>query len=199
MEGTIFDGLASVATVGGLGAAIWQLYVGNRDRRANEQSHRAERAMRLFEDVVAGTPTAEAFRALSVYLRNAGSTPGTVAWYLPSDADLTGEGVFAPSDPGREEAYANLYTVLWFFERAEASMESNVVDPKAMFKSLGFHMWWWGQVLRDLHAPTPKVSLERLALRAEEAAAISGELDQWSVRCDGDFGGGPAIHLQPAS
>lgn len=102
--------------------------------------------MRLFEDVVAGTPTAEAFRAPSVYLRNAGSTPGTVAWFLPSDADLTGEGVFAPSDPGREEAYANLYTVLWFFERAE------------------------------------------------EAAVISGELDQWSVRCDGERGKGLAAH-----
>lgn len=190
----MFDAITSLATVGALLAAIWQLHIGNRDRRAAEQSTRADRAMRLFEEVVAGGDTAKAFHELSVYLRHLGSDrSGTVTWRLPTDDDLHEGGAFAPVPGPTEQAFANLYTIMWYFERAKVSIDSNVVDRNATFETLGFHFWWWGQILRSLNAPKAKAALSHLSEWAEQEAARRGILDDWSARCSTDFDAGPPV------
>ncbi len=190
-----FEAIAAIATVGALGAAIWQLWVGNRDRRDSEQSTRADRAMKLFEEVVAGGDTAKAFHELSLYLRRLGSDGGVVTWYLADDDDLQGEGVFSPAQPTSEEAFAKLYTVLWFFERVQGSLASKVIDPSACFRTTGFHIWWWDQLLRDVNLPKASSALSELGRWVTAEAAASGELEMWHTKCATDFGGGGPIDL----
>ncbi|MFT4158123.1 MAG: hypothetical protein QM630_09410 [Microbacterium sp.] len=195
-----FDVLASVATVGALVAAIYQLWIANRDRRDSERSLRAERAMRLYEEVVAGGYTAVSFHELSLYLRKHGSEmlhDGDVTWHVVSDADLRAGGLLSPSSEAREKAFANLYTVMWFFERASASLEAHVVDDSSCFRALGFHIWWWDQLLRDLSEPKARAALGRLAVWVTSKAHAEGVLDDWVGRCATDFDGGPPI-LRPS-
>lgn len=191
--GEWFDAVASLATLGALAAAIWQLWVANKERRETEQSTRADRAMKLYEEVVAGGATAIAFHALSLYLRRIGSSNpgGSVTWRVATDADLGEHGIFSPSERSTEDAFANLYTVLWFFERVDASLLSNVVDPAATYRSVGFHIWWWNQLLLGLEAPKSRGSLTRLAAWVTELARDEGVLDEWMRRCATDFDQGP--------
>jgi hypothetical protein len=190
----IFDAVAAVATAGALIAAIWQLWVANRDRRDAEQSVRSDRAVKLFEEVVAGGDTAAAFHELSLYLRRLGSDGrAEVTWYLADDDDLHGDGVFSPAHAGSEAAFAKLYTVLWFFERVHGSLETKVIDADACFRTTGFHIWWWDQLLRGVTQPKARAALTDLARWVTAEAARRGELDNWVQRCATDFGGGGPI------
>lgn len=194
LDGAIlFEGLAAIATVGALAAAIWQLWVGNRDRRDAEQSTRSDRAMKLFDEVVAGGDTAKAFHELSVYLRKLGTgESGEVTWYLAQDHDLSQAGVFSPAQRESEIAFANLYTVLWFFERVDGSLQSRVIDPETCYRTLGFHIWWWDQLLRGVSTPKARAALTVLADWATRQAESKGQLDNWIARCSSDFAGGGA-------
>lgn len=189
----LFEALTSVATVGALAAAIWQLWVGNRDRRDAEQSTRSDRAMKLFEEVVAGGDTAKSFHDLSVYLRKLGTGGNSdVTWYLSGDRDLSQSGVFSPAQKESEKAFANLYTVLWFFERVDGALQSRVIDAETCYRTLGFHIWWWDQLLRGVTTPKARASLTTLAEWVISEAFARGDLANWISRCSSDFaGGGP--------
>jgi hypothetical protein len=189
----IFDAVAAIATAGALIAAIWQLWIGNRDRRDAEQSVRSDRAMKLFEEVVAGGDTAAAFHELSLYLRKRGSDGrADVTWYIATDDDLQGDGVFSPTREESEAAFARLYTVLWFFERVHGSLQTKVIDADACYRTTGFHIWWWDQLLRGVTKPKARAALTELAQWVTVEAATRGDLENWTARCATDFdGGGP--------
>lgn len=188
----IFDALASMATAGGLFAAIWQLWVGNRDRRKSENSVRAERAMHMYEEVVAGGPVADAFHDLSVFLHEVGSAEFEVpTWHVAKDIDFSNGGIFSTETKAQGEAFRDLFTVLWFFERVASARASQVIDSDACYRSMGYHIWWWDQILYEMHAPKARKQLRELATWVTELAKSDGQLLDWQARCMTDFDGGP--------
>lgn len=192
----VFGGVESVATTGALLAAIWQLRQGLRDGRARDDDRRTERALALYEDVVAESATYEAFHRLSVLLRRRGSADfGTTTWHVLSDADLSSGGYLDPAEVDSAQAFADLYAVMWFFERCEASLDRGLVDHEVLMSTLGFHFWWWGQLLARLVGPKATQAVHGLAADAERWATANGALTDWRARCATDFAGGPGRSL----
>lgn len=193
---SVFEVLSALATVGALCAALWQLRLGLMDGRARDEDRRVERALALYEDLVADGATYEGFHRLSILLRHIGSaTYGETTWHIVSDADLEQGGELDPTRIDREQAFADLYAVLWYFERCRLALTRNLVSEDVLMETVGFHFWWWGQVLRDLHGPKATEAVHDLARRAATWAASQGELDNWSQRCPTDFGSGPALEV----
>jgi hypothetical protein len=64
-----------------------------------------------------------------------------------------------------------------------------------LFRSIGFHCWWWGSLLKDIAAPKAVAALHQLAPLAAAWARTSGEYDRWVDRCRTDFNGGPPAQL----
>ncbi|MBC7593631.1 MAG: hypothetical protein H7288_06805 [Kineosporiaceae bacterium] len=182
----------SIAVTGALLAAIWQLRESNKSARTRDESQRTERALALYRDLVAEGPAAEAFHRLSVYLRREGSmTAGRTSWRLLKNSDLDAGGLLDPSAPDKQQLFADLYTILWFFERTEISRASKIVNPELLMRTLGFHFWWWGQILVDLDAPKASGSIHALSIIAQEWAIETKNLDIWRSSCTFDFDGGP--------
>lgn len=188
-----FEFINSVGTFGALCAAVWQLWRGRKDARARDGDRRVERALEMFDDVVAGGETAEAFHRLSVALRAHGSERhGVSTWHRLQDSDLTAGRFLDAEREERDRLFADLYTVLWFFERVDIALQRQLVDDDVLMQTLGFHFWWWGQVLLNLDGPKASASIHRLSLAAERWAAGNGMLDDWHRRCLTDFdGSGP--------
>ena len=91
-----------------------------------------------------------------------------------------------------DRLFADLYTVMWFFERAEVALNRRLVDRDALMATLGFHCWWWGQVLLELRGPKAVAAVHQLADDAGRWARSQGVMADWEARCTTDFaGGGP--------
>lgn len=193
----VFDFISSLATAGALLAALWQLRSGVLDARERDEARRVERALELHEDVVAEGATYEGFHRFSVFLRRIGTqTHGLTTWHVVSDADLLTHGCLDPDDPTREQPFADLYTVLWFFERCQLALERRLVDQEVLMVTLGFHFWWWGQLLRDLRGPKASVAIHDLSQQAADWAAADGRLDDWYDRCLTDFAGSTPLPVR---
>jgi hypothetical protein len=189
----LFSALSSLATAGALIAAIWQVRQGVTDARARDEDRRVERALVLYQSVVAEGATYEGFHRLSVLLRRLGSARfATTTWYVLSDSDLATGGCLDPGEESREQAFADLYTVLWFFERSRISVHRGLVNPDVLMSTLGFHFWWWGQILHELRGPKATEAVRELAQQARLWAETNGCLEDWMSRCSTDFNGGPA-------
>jgi len=189
------DGISSVGIVGAFAAGVYQAHRLAEDARERDRERRIERALDLYRDLVVESDTATAFHQFSVALRAEGFRRFHIStWYLPLDGDLDHDGFLDPTVPGMETSFQNLYKVLWFFERAHNALEFRLVDADVTFNTIGYHCWWWGQVLLMIREPKASVALHRLAARAEAWARENHHYDDWVARCTHDFGGaGPRV------
>lgn len=195
----IWNVLASLATVGALVAALWQLRRGVQDGRSRDEARRVERALEMYQSVIAEGATHDAFHRLSVLLRRIGTMEtGCTTWHVLRDEDLTTGGILDPQDVSKEQAFADLYAVIWFFERCELTLRRGLVSEDVLFETLGFHFWWWGQVLLELKGPKASQSVHRLAVRSTEWARQAEVLSDWVSRCTTDFNGGPGQSPGPS-
>jgi hypothetical protein len=163
------------------------------DARKRDDDRRTERALEFYRDLVVDGDTANAFNNLSTLLRNEGTRRFDAnTWYVISDDELRNGGLLDPSKPGLDTTFQQFYRVLWYFERVEIALEKNLLDSDVLFRAIGFHCWWWGQLLRDVHAPKAVDALHVLAPRAVAWARAHDDYDRWVSRCRHDFnGGGP--------
>ncbi len=117
---------------------------------------------------------------------------GVTTWYVMGDKEFDPGGLLDPAVDGQAEVvYQNFYRVLWYFERVESALHFDLLDPEVLHRSIGFHCWWWGSLLKDIHAPKAVEALRDLAPRAAEWAQANGEYALWRDRCATDFDGGP--------
>src|SRR5690606_8546256 len=134
--------ISSLGTFGALCAAIWQLHLGVKGDRERDEDARLERSLQLFDEVVAAGGTAEAFHRLSVALRQQGTIrAGRTSWYCLSDVHLDSGGFFDVKSAEWGQLFADLYTVLWCFERVETALEHKIVTRDVLMSTLGFHFW----------------------------------------------------------
>lgn len=187
------NAIGQLATAGALLAAIWQLRKGVIDGRQRDSDRRVERALGYYESVVAEGETQRAFHRLSVALRMQGSQDhGSTTWHVVSDADLRAGGLLDPTDAAKTQLFADTYAVLWLFERCELALSRNIVDRAVLMETLGFHFWWWAQMMRGLRGPKAAASVHCLGGMATNWAHEQGLLEDWHQRCSGDFdAGGP--------
>lgn len=191
-----FELINAVSVAGALVAAAWQVSRSVRDARARDQDRRTERALELYQDVVADGATAEAFHRLSVQLRHSGSRAhGFTTWHLLSDDDFDAGGLLDPAQDGKPSPFADLYSVLWYFERVENSLTFGLVDREVLFSTIGFHCWWWAQLLQDVRRPKASHSVRRLGAQVEEWGTANGQHAAWSEHCTDDFGGHGPVPL----
>lgn len=182
-----FDVAESVGVLGALAIGIWQLRQGNIDSRRRDEDIRTERSLKLHTDIVAEGATHEAFHELSVFLRERGTEQfGTTTWYLLTDNDFFDAGLMV--NRGNDGRYfRHVYTVLWFFERAEIALKRGLVNEDVLFHSIGYHIWWWNELFIDLQHPKARGSLHRLAQKTTTWAKEEQVLDDWQSRCSTDF------------
>lgn len=186
-------------SAGVLGALIFTGYQTRRsmvESRSRSASERVARALDLYRDLVVDGDTADAFHRLSNLLRMEGTRKcGTVSWMLLCDADLERGGFLDCPDDAVNTPFRDVYQVLWFFERAEIALEADLVDPEMFQKTIGYHCWWWAQILRDFEAPKAAQAVHKLGSLAERSAVEGELLDGWVERCLTDFGGSGPIAL----
>jgi hypothetical protein len=186
-------------SAGVLGALIFTGFqtrrsmVENRERSASD---RVARSLDLYRDLVVDGDTADAFHRLSNRLRMEGTRKsGKATWMLLCDADLERGGFLDCPGDAVNTPFRDVYQVLWFFERAGIALEAGLVDPEMFHETIGYHCWWWAQILRDFHAPKAAQAVHTLGNQAEHSASASGLLDGWVDRCMTDFGGDGPITL----
>lgn len=157
---------------------------------------RTERALELYRDLVVDGDTANAFHRLSVLLRHKGTSQcGVTTWYVMDDDDFNEGGLLDPSLTGLDTPFEDFYRVLWFFERTEIALRFNLVNSDVLFNTVGFHCWWWGQLLRNVQVPKATIALRNLAPRAAVWAKESEVYKEWISHCTTDFDGGAPIEL----
>jgi hypothetical protein len=124
--------------------------------------------------------------------KEGGKRFGVTTWYLMDDSDFGNGGLLDPSvDEAHEQVFQNFYRVLWYFERVESALHFNLLDAGVLYRSIGFHCWSWGSLLKDIQAPKAIESLHKLAPLAAGWATENGEYARWLDRCQTDFDGGP--------
>ncbi len=161
------------------------------DARQRDKDRRVERALDLYRDLVVEGDTAAAFNQLSVMLRALGTKKhSTGTWLVLKDAESAPGGLLDPAVT-KDDTFQNLYRVLWFYERVETSLTFDLVDQEVMFRTIGFHCWWWDQLLHGIHAPKAAKALHELAPQAAAWARRENVFDDWVARCQTDFDGGP--------
>lgn len=187
------DVIETCGVVGALGVAADQLRRSVSDQRERDADRRVERALELYHDLVVDGETAQAFHRLSVLLRALGSEQhGFATWRVLTNADLEPGGALDPLNSDLQTPFADLYRVLWFFERGETAVRYGLVDEDVLYRTIGFHCWWWNQLLSQVTAPKASAALRTLGPRAAEWAREAGGLDDWISSCLTDFDGGTA-------
>jgi hypothetical protein len=187
---TVINALGVVVAIGAAAFQARRLVV---DARQRDADRRRERALELYRDLVVEGDTAKAFECVSVMLRKEGAKRfAMTTWYVMDDAEFDNGGLLDPAlDDDSEQVFQNFYRVLWYFERVESALHFDLLDPEVLYRSIGFHCWWWGSLLKDIHAPKAVAALHKLAPEAAEWARNSGEYPRWLERCATDFDGGP--------
>lgn len=192
------DWLSSInaaAIVAAVLISAYQTWRAARDARKRDNDRRTERALELYRDLVVEGDTAAAFHRLSVLLRRTGSArfEGTT-WVMLKDDDFDAGGLLDPNAEGTDTPFEDLYRVLWFFERVHTSMHEGLVDETVLMRTIGFHCWWWGNLLHHVTAPKATLALRGIAPRATQWAGSEGVLADWTQRCSTDFdGNGPVV------
>lgn len=195
-----FNLINSVGIMGALLVGVYELRRTAREARARDEDRRVERSLELHKDAATEGETAEAMNRLSALLRSTGSGEfGSTTWHLLTDEDFSTGGVLDPSEPASQSAWQDLYRVLWFFERLAIARNRGLVNESVLFESLGYHCWWWAQLLRHVQGPKAARFLHALGPPAEEWARREGWYDHWYRSSESDFGGGPPLSLTPTS
>jgi hypothetical protein len=168
------------------------------DARQRDADRRTERALELYRDLVVEGDTANSFNNVSVCLRKEGSRRFHVyTWFLPTDAELGDGGIFDPGAADKSTLFEDLYRVLWYFERVESALYFELLDEHVLFRTIGFHCWWWGELLRGVEAPKASDSLRKLAPMAADWAHRNNDYDRWVSRCLTDFNGAGPRGTEP--
>ena len=190
---TVINAIGVVVAIGGAAFQTRRLVV---DARKRDTDRRTERALELYRDLVVEGDTARAFESVSVMLRKEGGKRfGVTTWFVMSDAEFDDGGLLDPSVEGGAEIFQNFYRVLWYFERVESALHFRLIEPEVLHRSIGFHAWWWGSLLRNVHAPKAVEALHELAPNAAQWAIDNGEYPRWLDRCATDFNGGPPTNI----
>jgi hypothetical protein len=185
-----FDYVNSAGIIGALAVGAFQAHRLSADARERDKDRRIERALDLYRDLVVEGDTALAFHELSVLLRTEGSRRfSTNTWYLIDDRELLRGGLLDPTVTGMKTSFQNLYKVLWFFERVQKSLEYNLIDSEVMYGTIGYHCWWWDQLLVKVRAPKAAAALHQLGPEAARWAMRHQCYDDWIARCADDFDG----------
>ena len=185
-----FDYVNSVGIVGALAVAAYQTRQLVSDARARDRDRRTERALELYRDLVVDGDTANAFHRLSVLLRHEGSRRfGITTWYVMTDGEFEAGGLLDPSSTGMNTPFEDFYRVIWYFERVENSLRFKLVEPDVLFHAVGFHCWWWNQLLGEIKAPKASRGLRSVAEDATSWAKVQGIHDDWLTHCSTDFNG----------
>lgn len=196
MDQALIDAISSLAIIGGLGIGVIQLQRSIADARARDRDRRVERALELYRDLVVDGETAAAFHRLSVFLRRRGTALyGVTTWFLLGNKDLEVGGLLDPEAAEGDTEFRDLYQVLWFLERVETSADKGLVDADVLMQTIGFHCWWWAEMLRDVSAPKAIRAVKSLGPKARAWAVRTGEFKRWADSCRTDFGGGPATEF----
>lgn len=182
-----------VNTVGIMGALITaavQVHRAARDAKQRDAERRVERALQLYSDLVVDGATADAFHRLSVLLRQLGSERhGKTTWLLLDDRQFDTGGILDPLKDERHAPFEDLYRVLWYFERVDTALNRGLVDKDVLFETIGFHCWWWAQLLRSVKSPKATAAITALGPRASDWAKAAGEYATWVAKCSNDFDG----------
>jgi hypothetical protein len=188
--GTVISAAGVVVALVTFGVQLHRLAA---DARQRDADRRRERALELYRDLVVEGDTTKAFECVSVMLRKEGARRFQMTtWYVMDDKDFEPGGLLDPAvDSNAELVYQNFYRVLWYFERVESALFFQLIDSEVLFRSIGFHCWWWGSLLKDIRAPKAVEALHKLAPLAADWARESGEYGRWRDRCATDFDGGP--------
>jgi hypothetical protein len=199
-----FDYVNSAGIIGALGLSALQTRRLVLDARGRDVDRRTERALEFYRDLVIEGDTAEALNRMSVRLRVEGHQRfGGHTWYCLTDEDFAEGRLLGNSTVALDTPFQDLYRILFFFERVESSLHYNLVDSDVLFRSVGFHIWWWAQLLWEVKSPKASVSLHALAPQVQSWAqeessshtsspADSSLLALWRSRCMTDFdGSGP--------
>lgn len=128
-----------------------------------------------------------------MFLRRHGSSAhGITTWYVLRDDDFSHEGLLDPTDLTKEQPFRDFYQVLWFFERVQTTLQQRLVNQDVLFETIGFHCWWWSQLLERIASVKAVSAVQGLGPQAASWAAEAGEYDRWQSHCMTDFdGGGP--------
>lgn len=186
----LFELINAMGIIGALGVGAFQTWRAAQDARERDEDQRTERALELYRDLVVEGDTAAAFHRLSLALRRRGTECfGVTTWLLLSDEDFNSGGILDPMAAGSDSPFEDLYRVLWYFERVEVALHHHLVNEDVLMRTIGFHCWWWGELLRDVRAPKATAAIQALAPRAERWARSSGDYTNWIGRCASDFGG----------
>ena len=116
---------------------------------------------------------------------------GITTWFVMTDAEFETGGMLDPSLTGLETPFEDFYRVIWFFERADNALKFNLLSHEVFFRTVGFHCWWWGQLLNKINTPKAMKSLRELAPQATEWAKRDGVYKSWLSHCATDFNAGP--------
>ena len=193
---SLIDLITQIGTFVALLVAIVQLSISIRDGRSRDRLRLREHALALYTEAVSATETSNAFHRLSGDLRRAGSrAEGIVTWRKIRNEDFDGGGFFDPNDPESEQRSSDVYTVLWFFERVRYAVSNDVADRAVTLETLGFRLWWWGQLLQELDRLTAVGAIHDLSVMAQESASASRQMELWQRTCATDFEGGPPVRL----
>jgi hypothetical protein len=185
-----FDYVNSFGIVGALGVGAYQTRRLVTDARQRDAERRVERAIELYRDLVVEGDTAASFNRLSVLLRNMGAEKFKIhTWYLMDDTEFLPGNLLDPALAGVDTAFQDLYRVLWFFERTEAVLNFGLAEQEVMFQTIGFHCWWWGQLLWGVRSLKASDSIHRLAPLVAQWARENSKYELWVSRCTTDFGG----------
>jgi hypothetical protein len=203
------DYVNAAGIIGALGLSAYQTRRLASEARTRDQERRAEQSLELYRDFVIEGSTAEAVNRMSVLLRKTGTEMfGTSTWFCMTDDDFGPGRLLDASDLGLTTPFQDLYRILFFFERTEGSLRYGFVDSDVLFSTVGFHIWWWSQLLWEVTGPKASVSLHSLApvvqawsqSQVVDVAPCSTLLELWHSRCGTDFNGvGPRDFGSPAA
>jgi hypothetical protein len=190
----VADVVNAIGVMGALGVAAYQSRRLVLDARCRDEDLRTQLALDFYRDLVVDGDTAQSFHRMSVLLRRDGTARhGTTTWTVLTNEALMRGGLLDPDDPSLEGPFQDLYQVLWFFERVDRALAFGLVQENVLFATVGFHCWWWGQLLRELTAPKAASAIHELAPRAAAWAVTAGEFDRWVDHCPTDFDGAGAV------
>ena len=156
------------------------------DARLRDEERRTERALELYK----------AFESLSVLLRNEGARRYIVnTWFVMDEKELQSGGMLDPGRPGLDTAFQNFYRIMWYFERVKHSMDFKLANPEVLLATVGYHCWWWGQLLKNITSPKAIDALHALAPLAADWARRHDVYAVWMARCQHDFNGAAPADL----
>jgi hypothetical protein len=193
------DLFQTLGVLAAIAFSTYQIILLRKDANRRECQRREETALQLHRDITMDGEAAAGCRRLSLSLRARGmQIYGTETWSLVLEEDFNPGGLLDSSSPENQQNYADVYRTMWYFERVYTVERSDLVDSDLLFSLIGFHVWWWNQILRNVRHPVVMRKVIELGHRSEVWAASQGRLQDWVQRCRNDFDNAGAKALVPS-